>query len=190
MALLHSNWLYITLPSTYFPLLDSVLFYFDSTSLYLTLCYSTMALLHSTWLYHSSTSLYLSLDYSTVALLHCTWLYIILSSLYFTLLDSALFYYGSTSPYYIGVGTRGAPGAHAPPSFQSVPCPLYMSCTTNLHTVPPQSKSLSYISASDGNSSQVSQNLGRKSSSLNLRTVYGDLSFIDWKGCLLRRWGY
>ena len=31
----------------------------------------------------------------------------------------------------IGVGTRGAPGARAPPSFQSVPCPLYMSCTTN-----------------------------------------------------------
>ena len=38
----------------------------------------------------------------------------------------------------IGVGTRGAPGARAPPSFQSVP---YISCTTNeiLHTVPPQS---------------------------------------------------
>ena len=39
----------------------------------------------------------------------------------------------------------GAPGARAPPSFQSVP---YISCTTNeiLHTVPPQSKSLSYAS--------------------------------------------
>ena len=45
----------------------------------------------------------------------------------------------------IGVGTRGVPGARAPPSFQSVP---YISCTTNeiLHTVPPQSKSLSYAS--------------------------------------------
>ena len=40
----------------------------------------------------------------------------------------------------IGVGT-------SPPSFQSMSCTLYMSCTTNLHTVPPQSKSLSYTSA-------------------------------------------
>ena len=50
----------------------------------------------------------------------------------------------------IGVGTGGAPGACAPPSFQSVPCPLYMSCTTNLIyyiLCPPQSKSLSYTSA-------------------------------------------
>ena len=45
---------------------------------------------------------------------------------------------------YISVGTRGA-RAPPPPSFQSVP---YISCTTNeiLHTVPPQSKSLSYAS--------------------------------------------
>ena len=44
----------------------------------------------------------------------------------------------------ISVGTRGVP-ARAPPSFQSVP---HVSCTTNeiLHTVPPQSKSLSYAS--------------------------------------------
>lgn len=34
-----------------------------------------------------------------------------------------------------GVGTGG--GARAPPSFLSVPCPLCMSCTTNIHTVPP-----------------------------------------------------
>ena len=32
---------------------------------------------------------------------------------------------------------RGAPGARAPPSFLSVPCPLYMSCTTNTYCAPP-----------------------------------------------------
>ena len=40
----------------------------------------------------------------------------------------------------IGVGTRGAPGARAPPSFLSVPCPLYMSCTTNTYCAPPPIK--------------------------------------------------
>ena len=149
MALLHSNWLYITLPSTYFPLLDSALFYFGSTSLYLTLCYSTMALLHSTWVYHSSTSLYLSLHYSTVALLHCTWLYIILSSLYFTLLDSALFYYGSTSLYYIGVGTRGALGARAPPQVFNL-CHAHSICPVLqiefiTYCVPPIRKSFLHL---------------------------------------------
>ena len=45
----------------------------------------------------------------------------------------------------VGTGGGGAPGACAPPSFLSVPCPLYMSCTTNTYCAP-QSKSLSYTS--------------------------------------------
>ena len=36
-------------------------------------------------------------------------------------------YHSREEEYIIGVGTRGAPGARAPPSFQSVP---YMLCTT------------------------------------------------------------
>ena len=63
----------------------------------------------------------------------------------------------------IVVGTRGVPGAHAPPSFQFVP---YISCTTNeiLHTVPPQSKSLSYTSEED------ERNEGVGVASANLKT--------------------
>ena len=43
---------------------------------------------------------------------------------------------------------QGAPGARAPPSFQSVPCPLYMSCTTmyfNLCHAPPIKKSFLHL---------------------------------------------
>ena len=45
LALLHTTWLYITVPWLYFTLLDSTLLYIGSTSLYLTLHYSNMALL-------------------------------------------------------------------------------------------------------------------------------------------------
>ena len=76
MALLHSTWLYITLPWLYFTPLDSTLLYHGSTSLYLTIYLSTIALLHSISLYtlvnHSSTSLCLTLHYSIMALLHST----------------------------------------------------------------------------------------------------------------------
>ena len=51
----------------------------------------------------------------------------------------------SASPLCIGVGSGGgggggeggAPGARAPLSHLSVPCPLYMSCTTNTYCAPP-----------------------------------------------------
>ena len=89
MPLLRSSWLYITLPSLYFTLLDSRLLYYGSTSLDLTLHYSTVALLHSMWLH-----------YSTVVQLQSTWLYITLPWLYFTLLDCTLLYHGSTSVYF------------------------------------------------------------------------------------------
>ena len=45
----------------------------------------------------------------------------------------------------IGVGTRGALGARAPPSFLSVPYSSVLQSSL-LHTVPPQSKSRSYAS--------------------------------------------
>ena len=90
MILLHTSWLYITLPWLYFTLLDSTLVY-----LYFTLDFSTLALLDSTNFYHGSTSLNLTLQISTMALLHATWLYISLSYiwLYFTVLDSTLLYH-------------------------------------------------------------------------------------------------
>ena len=74
MILLHTSWLYITLPWLYFTLLDSTLVY-----LYFTLDFSTLALLDSTNFYHGSTSLNLTLQISTMALLHATWLYICFS---------------------------------------------------------------------------------------------------------------
>ena len=75
MALLHSAWLYITLPQLYFTILDSTL------------------------LYHGSTSLYLTLHYSIMAVLHSTCLYITVLWLHFILLDSTLLYHHSTSLY-------------------------------------------------------------------------------------------
>ena len=102
MALLHSSWLYITLPCLCFTLLDLTLFYhgspLHSTSphiilpwLYVTLHYSTLALLPSAWLYftlhyYGSTSFFLTPYDSTMALLHSTWLYMTLHWLYFILL--------------------------------------------------------------------------------------------------------
>ena len=96
------------------PLLDSTIFYQDSTSLYYTLHYSTMVLLHSTRLYITLPWLYFTLHNSTMAILLSTWQYIIIPwlyfllldpnsdtmSLYFTLLDSTLLHYGSTSLYW------------------------------------------------------------------------------------------
>ena len=73
MALLHSAWLYNTLPSLYltditlqwlyFALIDSTLLYHGSS--YITLLYSTI-------LHHGFTSLYFTLHNSTMALFNCT----------------------------------------------------------------------------------------------------------------------
>ena len=85
LSVLHSTWLYITLPFLYSTLLDST--------------YTTLSVLHSTWHYitipwlystlldstlhdSGSTPLYLTLHYSTVAILHSTWLYKTLPWLY------------------------------------------------------------------------------------------------------------
>ena len=113
MAILHSTWLFITLPR----LLHSILLYYHGyTSVSFILHYSTMAPLHTTWLYitkNGSTLLYhgsifslhyftmaLSLVYITLPWLCLTirdypWLCITLTWHYFTLIDSSLFYHGS-----------------------------------------------------------------------------------------------
>ena len=100
MALLHSTFLYITLPWLYFTLLESTSLYHRSTSLYLSLHYSTMALHLSSllnislpWLYFTQLFLpWLYMHYSTMVLLNSTWLYSTLSWLYFCLLYSTLIY--------------------------------------------------------------------------------------------------
>ena len=96
MVLLHSIWLYTTLPRLSLILLYSTAFYHgsmapDYTWLYITLPWphftllpSTIILLHFTWLYvtifdytllyHGFTSVYLTLHYSAIALLPSTWL--------------------------------------------------------------------------------------------------------------------
>ena len=80
MPLLHSTWLYITLPLLYLTCLHSILLYHDSTML----------------LYHGSTLFYSTLHSSTMPLLHSTWLYIMVPLFYFILLNSTLFYHGSS----------------------------------------------------------------------------------------------
>jgi len=66
MALLHSSWLYITLPWLYSSLLDC-------TWLYITLPWLYFTLLYSTLLYHGSTSLYITLPW--LHILHSTFLF-------------------------------------------------------------------------------------------------------------------
>ena len=111
MALHHSTWLYKTYHcSTSFCL---SLHYFTMFLLHsVILHYSSMALLHSTWLYVTLPWLYFTTwlyTNCTITSLHSTWLYITVprtslhcfpqrsASLY--LVDSTLFYHGSTSPY-------------------------------------------------------------------------------------------
>ena len=115
LALLHSTWLYLTLPWLYFNIL--AWFYITLTCLYFTLVYTTLlyhssyltkhystlgllTLFDSTLLDHGSTWLCLTLHYFTLALLHSTsFLIIFLSWFYFTLFDSTLLYSGSSSLY-------------------------------------------------------------------------------------------
>ena len=107
MVLLHSTWLYITLPWLYFTLyltphyptigiLDYPRLNVTIPWLYLTLHYSTIALyftlLKSTLMYHGSTSLY---SYHS-----STWLYKFLLWLYLTLHNSTLIYHGFTSLHF------------------------------------------------------------------------------------------
>ena len=85
MTLLHTTWLYISLPWIYL-------------TLYLTLYYSTMARLHSTSLCITMPWLYFTLLDPTLLYHGSTpfyWLYKFLSWLYFMLLDSTLDYHGS-----------------------------------------------------------------------------------------------
>ena len=79
IALLHSTWLYITLPCLYFTLLESTAFYHSSTSLnwlYITLPWPYFTVLDSTSLYIQR--LYFTLLTLCYATLHSTWLYCIL----------------------------------------------------------------------------------------------------------------
>ena len=79
--------LYINLPWLYFTLLQSTLLYHGSTSFYFTLHYPTIPLLQSTLLCISLPRLYFTL-------------YMTLQWLHFTVLDSTLFFHGSTSVYF------------------------------------------------------------------------------------------
>ena len=115
MALLHSTWLYVSLPLLYFTL-DSILtvpwLHFtplDTTLLYLIvllstkICITLFDYIILPWLYfaldisttfqayHSSTSLCVTLHYSTTAIFHST----------ITQLDSTLLFKGSISLYLI-----------------------------------------------------------------------------------------